>query len=304
MTVVSSHEITAMSPAGTGTVDVTVTTPSGYQRHQRVGPVHLRVSRKFRPPTVNDISCARCGQEMSFFHEGKNATSLVARHRTSVSIGNRSGLSNDSEHEEVRRGMTAVPTVSVCMPVSREARFVRRALGSVLSQDFSNFEVLIGDETGAAERAVVEIDDHRVRYHRNPHGLGFTKNHVTLLNRVVGSYVAVLHDDDWWEPSYLSSLIAVLDSDPEVGLACCATVLDHGDGVTSPWPFPLSAGRHDDVVNVLLREDWFLLPISTIWRKELWTGPAREWPELSCADLQFSCPPPRRAGRCTTSPTR
>ena len=179
------------------------------------------------------------------------------------------------------------PTVSVCMPVSRDATVVRRALRSVLSQDLEDFEVLIGDETGAAEPVVAEVDDPRVQYQKNPQRLGFTKNHGALLDRAAGRYMAVLHDDDWWEPSYLSSLVAVLDADPEVGMACCATLLDDDHGHTTRWPVPLGAGRHDHLVDVLLREDWFLLPISTMWRRELWAGPARQWPELCCADLQF-----------------
>jgi hypothetical protein len=81
--------------------------------------------------------------------------------------------------------------------------------------------------------------------------------------------------------------VAVLDADLEVGMACCTTVLDDDHGHTAPWPVPLGAGRHDDVVDVLLREDWFLLPISTMWRREVWVGPARQWPELCCADLQI-----------------
>lgn len=180
-----------------------------------------------------------------------------------------------------------MPTVSVCMPVSRDAATVRRALGSVLSQDLGDFEVLVGDETGAAEPAVVELGDHRVQYHRNPSRLGFTKNHGALLDRATGRYMAVMHDDDWWEPSYLSSLVAAMDADPEIGMACCATVVDYGPDATSMWPVPLQGGRHDHVVDVLLREEWFLLPISTMWRNEVWVGPARAWPELCCADLQL-----------------
>ena len=99
--------------------------------------------------------------------------------------------------------------------------------------------------------------------------------------------MTVLHDDDWWEPTYLSSLVAVLDADPEVGLACCATVLDDEHGRTTPWPFPLGAGRHDGVLETLLREDWFLLLNATMWRREVWAGPARQWSELCCADLQL-----------------
>jgi cellulose synthase/poly-beta-1,6-N-acetylglucosamine synthase-like glycosyltransferase len=182
---------------------------------------------------------------------------------------------------------SGMPTVSVCMPVSRDATVVRRALASVLAQDFDDFEILIGDETGSAEQVAAEVGDPRVHYQRNPHRLGFSKNHGALLDRAVGRYLAVLHDDDWWEPSYLSSLVAVLETDPEVGMAFCGTVLDDDHGHLERWTVPIDAGRHDNVVDVLLREDWFLLPISTMWRREAWTGPARQWPELCCADLQF-----------------
>jgi cellulose synthase/poly-beta-1,6-N-acetylglucosamine synthase-like glycosyltransferase len=184
-------------------------------------------------------------------------------------------------------GVNEVPTVSVCMPVSRDEPVVRRALSSVLAQDLSDFEVLIGDEAGTAEGLVAELGDPRVKYHRNPSQLGFTKNHVAILDRAAGRYVAVLHDDDWWEPSYLSRLVATLEADPEVGMACCATLVDYGHGDTAHWPVPVSAGRNDDVLDALLHEEWFLLPISTMWRRECWSGPARQWPELVCADLQF-----------------
>jgi glycosyltransferase involved in cell wall biosynthesis len=173
------------------------------------------------------------------------------------------------------------------MPVSRDATVVRRALDSVLSQDLPDFEVLIGDETGLAEQAVDGAGDGRVDYRRNPQRLGFTQNHVALFDRVRGRYVAVMHDDDWWEPSYLSSLVSVLDANPRMGMACCATVVDYGHGDTSPWPMPVAPGAHDRIIETLLREEWFLLPISTVWRSELWTGPARAWPELCCSDLQL-----------------
>ncbi len=185
------------------------------------------------------------------------------------------------------RVVGATPTVSVCMPVSRPAMFFRRALGSVLAQDFDDFEVLIGDDAGLVGAAVDDIDDPRVHYERRVVPLGIARNHVALLDRAVGRYVAVLHDDDCWEPSYLSSLVSALETHPEVGMACCGTLVDRGPESSVPWPVPLEEGSHHDLIELLLREDWFLLPTSTMWRRELWTGPARQWPDLSCGDLQF-----------------
>ena len=179
-----------------------------------------------------------------------------------------------------------VPKVSVCMPVSRPPEVVRRALTSVLAQDLGDLEVVIGDETGMAESVVTDIGDPRIVYHHNPRRLGFSGNHCAILDRARGRYLAVFHDDDEWEPAYLSSMSGVLDADPEVGMVCCGTVVDKMDGPT-PWPIPIAPGRHDDVLDTLLYEEWFLLPISTMWRRDTWTGPARQWPDLCCGDLQF-----------------
>ncbi|MDR3651176.1 MAG: glycosyltransferase family 2 protein [Acidimicrobiales bacterium] len=196
-------------------------------------------------------------------------------------------MSSTSEERGTGPGAGAPPvTVSVCMPTSRPADVLEGALASVLSQDFEDFEVLIGDETGEAEPLVVAVNDPRVRYYPNPHRLGFAANHVALLDRARGRYMTVQHDDDWWEPRYLSSLVAVLDGDPGIGLACCGTVLDH-DEHRELWPFPLRPGRHAHVLEDLLREDWFLLLNATVWRRQVWTGAARQWPDLRCGDLQL-----------------
>jgi glycosyltransferase involved in cell wall biosynthesis len=172
------------------------------------------------------------------------------------------------------------------MPMARKAHEVERAVRSVLAQDYKDFELLIGDETGAAEGLVDGIGDPRIHYHHNPTRLGFSANHVALLDRARGAYVTVLHDDDRWEPTFLSRLVAVLERHPEVGLACGRVVLDDGSGDGGGWPSPLRPGRNDHVLEMLLREEWFLLLGNVIWRREVWAGPARRWPDLCCGDLQ------------------
>jgi len=164
---------------------------------------------------------------------------------------------------------------------------VEAALRSVLDQDFTDFELLIGDETGGAESLVTALADPRIGYHRNPTRLGFSKNHVALLDRARGRYLTVLHDDDRWKPTYLSRLVSVLDRHGDVGMACCRVALDRGAGHTELWPIPIGPGRHDDLLDEVLAEEWFLLIDAMVWRREVWAGPAKEWPDLCCGDLQF-----------------
>ncbi|HXQ44762.1 MAG TPA: glycosyltransferase [Acidimicrobiales bacterium] len=177
----------------------------------------------------------------------------------------------------------------MCMPMARGAHEVEAAVDSVLAQDFSDFELLIGDETGAAGALVAALDDPRIDYRRNPTRLGFSANHVALLDRGRGRYLTVLHDDDRWEPTYLSRLVSVLDRHPEIALACCRTALERGTGSgrSELWPTPLRPGRNDGLLDLVLTEEWFLLLDTTVWRREVWAGPARDWPDLCCGDLQF-----------------
>ena len=188
--------------------------------------------------------------------------------------------------EEPRR-----PAVTVCLPVSRGVEALSRALRSVLAQDLHDVEVIIGDETGQFRSLIESIGDERIVYRHNEQRLGYGLNHVTLLDCATGRHLAVLHDDDWWDPQYLSTLVAALDADPALGVACSAVSRDL-DGESgrrlAPWPIPLEPGRNDDVLPVLLREEWFLLPTACVWRRQVWSGQARQWHlDLRTTDLQL-----------------
>ena len=74
--------------------------------------------------------------------------------------------------------------------------------------------MLIGDETGAFAPTAAAIGDARVDYRKNETRLGYSGNHVALLDRAKGRYLAVLHDDDWWEPTYLASMVDALETSP------------------------------------------------------------------------------------------
>src|ERR1019366_8160861 len=84
-------------------------------------------------------------------------------------------LEGDGAHDRSQ------PLVSICMPVSRKPALTRRALTSVLAQDFADFEILIGDETGESAGVVAALADDRVRYTRNASRLGSALNHRSLL---------------------------------------------------------------------------------------------------------------------------
>src|SRR5215216_1228684 len=112
--------------------------------------------------------------------------------------------------------MSAV-TASVCIRGWRRET-LPDAIKSVLDQGRDDFEVIVGDELGGLEDIVHAFDDPRVRYRRvGP--VGPNGHASALLGESRGRYLALLDDDDRWLPGFLEATTALLDQDPEVGIA-------------------------------------------------------------------------------------
>ncbi len=173
------------------------------------------------------------------------------------------------------------PLVSVCMPVSRSAAALAGSLESVLAQSLGAIEVLIGDDGGEGSELTAAVANPRVDYCRNEPALGFTGNHEALLARAQGQFVAILHDDDRWEPSYLERAVARLRASPRAGFVLTAHRETPGGEVA---PHPL-AGSYAEALPILLDARFRLLPSATVMRRELLAAVRSPWPRLSCGDM-------------------
>lgn len=122
-------------------------------------------------------------------------------------------------------GMSAgvVPRVSIGLPVYNGENFVEAAIQSVLSQDFSDLEVIISDNASVDRteeicRKYADEDD-RVRYIRRPRNIGAGPNFNFVLELARGEYFKWMAHDDVCRPAFVSRCVAVLDADPTVVLA-------------------------------------------------------------------------------------
>jgi glycosyltransferase involved in cell wall biosynthesis len=98
------------------------------------------------------------------------------------------------------------PSVSVIIPTYNRAHLVLRAIQSVLSQTFADFELIVVDDGSVDNRreAVARFDDPRIQYIRleRNRGLGAARNVDTDAAR--GEYIAFLDSDDEWLESKLA----------------------------------------------------------------------------------------------------
>lgn len=129
--------------------------------------------------------------------------------------------------------MAGIPKVSVIVTVFRRTEFLTEALQSVLGQTFQDFEVIVTDDSGSdAIRAISESQgSEKIRYRTNAETLGIALNLRAAVGEARGKYVAILNDDDAWEPEFLQSLVAPLDEDSGRVLAFCDHWIVDGRGV-------------------------------------------------------------------------
>jgi glycosyltransferase involved in cell wall biosynthesis len=120
----------------------------------------------------------------------------------------------------------------VVLTVYKRLTFFEQALRSVEAQTFQGYEVIIADDsgTGAARALSLAAGDSRVRYHANAASLGVALSLRAALERARGRYIAILNDDDVWEPDFLSRLVAPLEADRHRVLAFCDHAIMNADG--------------------------------------------------------------------------
>jgi glycosyltransferase involved in cell wall biosynthesis len=114
------------------------------------------------------------------------------------------------------------PLVSIGMPVYNGEKYIRQAFDSLLAQDFKDFELIISDN--ASTDNTTEIckqyleKDNRIKYYRNEVNIGGA-NFNNLINYATAPYFMWAAHDDMWEPSYISKLINIMESDKSIVLA-------------------------------------------------------------------------------------
>lgn len=114
--------------------------------------------------------------------------------------------------------------ISICIPTYNRPKLLMEALNSCLSQTLKPFEIIIGDDsrnrsTQEAIRNLKESmeDGGCIRYYKNPVSLGQAANVNTLIKRVKGDKMVLLHDDDLLLPWALSVMAAAFEEDPGLG---------------------------------------------------------------------------------------
>jgi glycosyltransferase involved in cell wall biosynthesis len=122
--------------------------------------------------------------------------------------------------------MKKSPKVSVVLPTFNRASELPRSVHSVLSQTFSDFELIIVDDasTDGTEDVVKAIGDGRIRYVKLKENVGGAEARNVGIRIARGDTVAFQDSDDEWTVCKLARSVKELESDSNVGAVFSAFI--------------------------------------------------------------------------------
>lgn len=121
------------------------------------------------------------------------------------------------------------PRVFIGLPVYNGARFLARAVDSLLAQSFTDFTLLISDNASNDDtQAICErycLQDSRVSYVRQRENIGAPNNWNFVVHQAEGEYFKWATANDECAPSMLERCLQALDADPSAVLCQGRTCL-------------------------------------------------------------------------------
>lgn len=154
---------------------------------------------------------------------------------------------------------------SVIMPAYNAETFIARAIDSVLSQTYPDFELIVVDDgsTDATKERVLSFSDERIRYvYQKNGGVSAARNQGILESR--GEYICFLDSDDEWRPEHLSVLFALTEKYPDCAMRVTGYDIRLGDGTlihksqSILRAIPEEDFKSDNAYDLLNRHGYFL----------------------------------------------
>jgi glycosyltransferase involved in cell wall biosynthesis len=154
------------------------------------------------------------------------------------------------------------PTISVILPTYNRAHVLSRAIESILSQTYRDFEFIIVDTAkmvGSLNRPEIRLLRHSCNRGQNP-----ALN--TGIKASKGKFCAFLDSDDEWHPDFLYRVMACFEREPELGCVYTwANIIDAATGKIDVamrftakgniYPEALSQGYVSHMITLVAKRD-------------------------------------------------
>ncbi|MDB5228750.1 MAG: putative glycosyl transferase [Bacteroidota bacterium] len=135
-------------------------------------------------------------------------------------------------------------SISVLMPAYNSEKYIGEAINSLLSQTFSDFELIIINDGSKdnTHQVISDFQDSRIKYFQNTEnsGLIFTRN--KLIQLAACDYIAFLDSDDLAEPKRLEIEFKALKSNANLAFVSSSfhAINENSEIIKSDWKYNLS----------------------------------------------------------------
>ncbi|GAB2771896.1 glycosyltransferase family 2 protein [Rhabdobacter roseus] len=108
---------------------------------------------------------------------------------------------------------------SIIIPLYNKAKYIHKAVQSVLEQEYKDFELIVINDgsTDDSLKAIEGFQDSRLKI-LHQENLGVAKARNNGVKAAQYAYIAFLDADDWWHPSFLSEMTTLIKDFPEAGI--------------------------------------------------------------------------------------
>lgn len=154
--------------------------------------------------------------------------------------------------------------ISVIMLTYNREGMVSRAIESILSQTYQEFEFVIvdngsTDHSGQIADAYAAKDNRIQVIHRERGNIGSGRN--TGLDAAKGEYITFIDDDDWAEPDFLEFLLKLIqENDADVAICGAADKVFDEKKIMSP---------EEALIELMWRKKYNMAFPTKLFRKEL-----------------------------------
>lgn len=142
---------------------------------------------------------------------------------------------------------------SVIIPLYNKAPYVGKAIQSVLSQTFTDYELIIVDDGSSDKSAdiasqTIESQGNCRLIKQDNAGVSMARNNGVAASH--GEYLCFLDADDWWEPTFLKEMSKLIEEFPDAGIyGTNYTIVNETKHKTRVAPIGVESGFEKGYIN-------------------------------------------------------
>lgn len=110
-----------------------------------------------------------------------------------------------------------IPRISFLIPAFNHQDFVKQCINSILSQNYSDLEIIVVDDCSTDNTAarIKDINDNRITFIQNTFNHGMNGNLNVAFEKSNGDFIAIIGSDDFIDNNYINSFISFINNEKE-----------------------------------------------------------------------------------------